>query len=139
MRFELLAGKHAEKTKKGLKIFKEGDIIDSPHNLSKMFGKDKFRKISGPGIASADEEDDEDDPHPEKTSVKKITIKKGEPLEARGTDVTSSHKKAEKNGLKVFQRGDSFFIYEGDALTPINKTALDEGKVDPYVTKWLEG
>lgn len=139
MRFELLAGKHSEKTKKGVKIFKEGDIIDTPHNLAKMFGKDKFRKISGPGIASADEESDEDDPHPEKTSKKVVTIKKGEPSEARGTDVTSDHKKAEKNGLKVFQRGDLFHVYEGNDTAPLNKHGLEAGKVDAYVTKWLEG
>lgn len=125
LRFELLQSSHDE----GGKTYNKGDVFDSPHDLAKLFGADKFRLVGNQTPKAKKEDDADEDEHTEeeKTPAKKKKGKKKEETtkeetneagegDGFGEDVTADLFPKCPETLLVFQN-------EEGAFTVVDKNA----------------
>lgn len=70
--------------------------------------------------------------------TKKIISSKTAAATARGADVTNKFPDVAVEGFVVTQRNNSFHIYKGDDITPINASGLKKEDVAPYFKKFME-
>lgn len=147
--YEMIAREYEHKGKK----YKKGDVIETPVDLEKKWGRGKFRRVfplpNGGGhvpVASVIQTPAGETPPAEPAKGAKVS--KSAKVEAdvaaanaRGADVTKDFPSlaAHQEGFKVFQRGELFHVYVGDAVKAIHPAGLKKTDVDATVTHFLDG
>lgn len=153
MHFEFIGNKYEHQGKH----YKKGDVIETEVDLAARY-RGSFRRVASiPGgfapLASLIKDPNAPAAKPAapapaipappvvvKTAAAPIKIAAPDPaLAARGTDVTTKFPAtaAHPEGFKVFQRGELFHVFMGDAVTPINAAGLKADAVDAAVEKYL--
>jgi hypothetical protein len=122
------------------KVYSKGDIISATMDLEKMFPQ-KFRRVDfvvapEPPPVGAVPVPPSAGAAPTSPPPKKLQVKV-KPKDARGDDVTGEFK-FDGPGLKVFQRGDFFHVYEGDKVAPIHPKGLRKQEVLNVIKNFLE-
>lgn len=150
-KYLLKAGSHSGKGDSDVsKTFRKGDVIDSQHDLVKMFGRDKFELlVEAPESAAAKS----DEPvarvkakvspakppvaqEPDKAESESANSTAAQEEEAK--DVSAEFPDAEKASLKVLKSGDVFGVFDEDNLKKPIKTYKTVDGVNGFIKKYME-
>lgn len=138
-RYVVVAGAHHAGSGKDYVTYHQGDTIESSTDLIARF-PGKF------ALDSSDDEDEDEKPSEKKATKgkKKLRLKVGSKkkekkpeVDPRGVDVTGDFTIAGKNKLTVFQKDDSFHVYNGDDIIDGGE-GLSKADVSTAVTKFME-
>lgn len=127
MLFRLKKGRHNE----GEQKYYEGDLIETKHDLVRMFGDNKFEKVAeGSAPTSATSQTTIEKPSgKKKTVVSKST--------AKSKDVTAQYPVAKDNNLKVlYTAGKGFDVFDldsEDSNVPSNEEPLRKTEVEAFI------
>ena len=147
MRFQLLVGKHQDvngdnyevglvKDDDGKVISRKLPIIESDSDLVKIFGSNKFRKLSGslptdaPGLS--------ENIVPGASDLDKAAQQGAAGL--KHGDVTESFPKAKDAGLKVYRQEDGqYFVSDSKSNELLSEMLNSRIKVHTFVKQYTEG
>lgn len=112
-------------------FYKEGDLVDSPHDLAKLFGANKFERVQGIDAVSAPSRL----PDPPAEVVPAPASKKRPGPKAKEQDVTGEFPEAKEHDVQVILRAGRYFVMDADKPT----VQLSEFQSKAACEAWLKG
>lgn len=132
-------------------VYKKGEVFEDHRRLHKAFPT-HFQKVPRP-VADDEDTDDEEvttksakptrgtkrtkqvanPPKKSKTSARSKERAPETGLEGKGVDVTEGFTVPDDTGIKVFEKGGEYFVYEGKEKEPANLKGLAEDEVNDFV------